>query len=223
MVAGERHLVHPGQPHAEKHRVMALLKFCQGEIGTEAAVVFDGDAADLHQPVKFGLGEVVGRLVGGDTVFVQPSALGPGIVDRDRMPVHRQPVGAGQPGRPGADNGDLAPGFRRAGEGVHIAKDQPVGGVALQPPDLNRLAFRRLAHAGLFAQCFGRADAGADAAEHVLGKDRARRRFRGAGGDLADEKRDVDGGRAGGGAGRIVAEIAAIGGHQRLVVAERWL
>ena len=39
--------------------------------------------------------------------------------------------------------------------------------------------------------------------------------------DLADEQRDVDGGRAGLHAGRVVAEIAAVGLDQRLVLVER--
>jgi hypothetical protein len=93
---------------------------------------------------------------------------------------------------------------------MHALRHQRVGGVALQPADLDRLALGRLAHAGLLAQRLGRADAGAHAAEDVLVEDRLGRRLGRAGRDLADEERDVDRGRAGGDAGRIVAEIAAV-------------
>src|SRR5690606_34173718 len=94
-------------------------------------------------------------------------------------------------------------------------------GVALQPADLHRLAFRRLAHASLLAQRLGRADAGAHAAEDVLVEDGARRAERIAGRDLADEQRDVDRGRARLHARRVVAEIAAVGLHRRLMPVER--
>ena len=49
----------------------------------------------------------------------------------------------------------------------------------------------------------------------------ARRAERVAGGDLADEQRNVDRGRAGALARRVVTEIAAIGLDPRLVRAER--
>jgi hypothetical protein len=55
---------------------------------------------------------------------------------------------------------------------MHARRHQRVGGVALQPPDLDRLALGDLAHAGLLAERLGRADAGAHAAEDVLGEDR---------------------------------------------------
>ena len=87
---------------------------------------------------------------------------------------------------------------------------QRIGGIALQAADFDRFAFGGFAHAGLFAQILGRADAGAHAAEDVLIKDCFRRSIWCAGADLADEQRDVDAGRAGRHAGRVIAEIAAV-------------
>jgi hypothetical protein len=105
----------------------------------------------------------------------------------------------------GADVGLLA--------GGHLG----VGGEALQAADLDRLAFGRFAHAGFLAQRLGRADPGAHAAEDVLVEDRPGGGQCRAGGDLADELGDVDGRRAGDGAGRVMAEIAAVGGDPGLV------
>ncbi|OIQ75317.1 hypothetical protein GALL_430180 [mine drainage metagenome] len=92
-----------------------------------------------------------------------------------------------------------------------------IGGKALQPPDLHRLALCRLAHTDLFAQRLGWADPRAHAAQNVLPQNRARRRLWRAGRDLADEQGDVDRGGAGRHTGRIKAEIAAIRRHPRLV------
>src|SRR5271154_5351227 len=93
------------------------------------------------------------------------------------------------------------------------SRDCGFGRIALQSADHDRLCLRRLAHAGFFAERFGRADAGAYAA-HDVGIENRRRRARAvAGGDLANEQRDVDGGRAGLLAGRIEAEIAALRLH----------
>ena len=75
---------------------------------------------------------------------------------------------------------------------VQTLRHRHVGGKALQAADLDRLALGGLAHAGLFAQGFGGADAGADAAKDILAPDRLCGGFGRAGPDLADEKRDVD-------------------------------
>ena len=83
--------------------------------------------------------------------------------------------------------------------------------------DLDRLALGLHAHAGALAEVLGRADPGTHAAQDVGVKDRHRRRIGRARRDLADEQRDVDAGRAGGDAGRIVAEITAVGRDARLV------
>ena len=126
-------------------------------------------------------------------------------------------MGAGDPGRPAADHGDALARARRAGEGVAPLLEQRIGGVALQPADRDGLAFLGETHAGGFAQHLGRADPGAAAAEDVGLQDGAAGARDIVGGDLADESRDVDAGGAGLDAGRVVAEIAAIGlDHRRL-------
>ena len=98
--------------------------------------------------------------------------------------------------------------------------EQRIGGVALQAADLDRLALGDLADADLLAQGLGRADPGAHAAHDVGIEDGLGGAERVAGGDLADEQRDVDRGRAGLDAGRVVAEQAALGGDARLARAQ---
>jgi hypothetical protein len=99
----------------------------------------------------------------------------------------------------------------------------PVAGcrAALQFADAHGLALGDLAHAGLLAERLGRADAGAHAAEDVLAEDGDGGALRLPAHDLADEHRDVDAGRAGLLAGRVVAEVAAVGLDHGLVLVER--
>ena len=191
------------------------------EIAAERLAVLDRDAADRRDVVDLGLREIVGALVGGDAVFVEAAGFRPRLEDRHVMAVARQPVRGSKPGRAGADHGDLPAGRRGALVELLALAHRDVGGVALQPADLHRLALGDLAHAGFLAQRLGRADAGAHAAQNVLVEDGLGRAERIAGRDLADEQRDVDRGRAGLHAGRVVAEIAAVGFDQRLVMIER--
>ena len=137
------------------------------------------------------------------------------------MAPHRQPVRAGKPRRPRTHHGDALAGRRGTLERMHARRHQTVGGVALQRADLHRLALGRLAHAGLLAERLDRADPRAHAAEDVLLEDRPRRRLGLARLNLPDEQRDVDFGRAGGDAGRVIAEVAPVGRHPRLMHAHR--
>ena len=136
-------------------------------------------------------------------------------------PSPRQGVGAGQAGRPGTDDGHPLAGGGCPGERLDAALEEPVGGVALEHADLDRLALLRRAHAGPLAQDLGRADPGAGAAHDVGLEDGERRTLDVVGLDAADEARDVDAGRAGLEAGRVVAEIAAAGLDQRLLAVQR--
>ena len=81
---------------------------------------------------------------------------------------------AGKPRRAGPYDGDALAGFGGALEILLAVPHGVVGGVTLQQADLDRLALGRLANACLLAQCFGRADPGAHAAENVLFKDGTR-------------------------------------------------
>src|SRR5690606_32044528 len=112
-------------------------------------------------------------------------------------------------------------GRRRSFKELRMLGHRRVGRVALQLADLDRLALRRLADAGLLAQLLGGADPGAHAAEDVLLENRLGSAERIVGLDLADEQRDVDGGGAGGHARRVEAEIAAVGLDMRLVPGQR--
>ena len=135
--------------------------------------------------------------------------------------LHGETMRTGEARGPRADDGNALARGRGAVEEVPLPRHDAVGGVALEPPDLHRLALGRLPHAGALAEFLGRADARAHAAEDVLLEDRLPGRLGLPGRDLADEERDVDLGRAGLDAGRIVAEIAPVRGDRRLVHRER--
>ena len=137
------------------------------------------------------------------------------------MSMARQAMRCRKARRPRPDDRNLFAG--RLGALIELLSllHRHIGGVALQTADLHRLAFRRLAHAGLLAQRLGRADAGAHAAEDILVEDGLGGAERIAGGDLADEQRNVDRRRTGVHARRVVTEIAAIGLDQRLVMVQR--
>ncbi len=210
-----------GKAEAKKHRIVARSQLRQMEIAAERLAVLDCDAADRGDVVDFGLGKIVDALVGGDAVFVEPAGFRPGLQDGDVMAVAGEPVRRGKTGRTGANYRDLLAGGCRPLVELLVLCHRHVGSVALQAADLHRLALGDLTHADLLAQGLGRADAGAHATKNVLVEDGFRRTQRIAGGNLPDEQRDVDRSRAGLHAGRVVAEIAAVGLDQRLVMIER--
>ncbi|SPU60671.1 Uncharacterised protein [Brucella melitensis] len=168
------------------------------------------DAADLQHEIKFALGEIVHRLIGGDAIFVETTALGPGLEDRHLMAMHGKAMCSRNARRASADNGNVPARFGCAGKRVVARGHQHIGGVALQMADLHRLAFRHLAHTDLLAERFGRADAGAHAAQNVFGKNGPGRASRVACIDLPDEKRNIDARRAGVHARRVITEITAV-------------
>ena len=179
------------------------------------------DAADRQDEFGFLLREAVGRLVGGDAIFVEARGFLSRLENRHVMAGDRQRMRAGKAGRAGADDGDPLPGRRSPRVGVLARLHHCVGGVSLQKADSHRLALRRLAHAGFLAERFGRADPRAHAAHDVFVENRARGAERIVGGDLADEQGNVDRGWAGLLAGRIIAEVAAFRLDHRLVPGQR--
>ena len=70
------------------------------------------DAANAQQELHFTLGVVVDQLVAGDAVLVKAAGLVAGLEHHHVMPVHGQPVRAGQPGRAGTHHGDTLAGRR---------------------------------------------------------------------------------------------------------------
>src|SRR5207344_2056964 len=76
--------------------------------------------------------------------------------------------------------------------------------------------FMRVSYAGFFAKHLGRTHPRAHAAHDVFAEDGVRRTLQVAAANLLDESGDVDAGGAGGGAGRVVTEVAAIGVDDRL-------
>ena len=224
-LALESQPVDAAQPQAQEHRVMALGQLVEVQtpvqFRAQACAAAHFDAADTQDVRDFPLREFVRRLVGGEAVFVEPAELVFRLEDGDLVAVTGQPVRAGQPGRPAADDGDFLAGRRCPHEFLLAAAHQGVSGEALQQADPDRLVLGPVAHAGRLAQGFGRADPGAHAADDVLLEDGVGRPLGVPGRDLADEQRHVDARRAGVHAGRVVAEIAALRLDQRLVRAER--
>src|SRR5690606_27066927 len=128
----------------------------------------------------------------------------------------RQLVRAGERRRPAAYARHLAPVRRRGAEQLDAAVVDVLGREALQAADLDRRQVLVVVDAGALAQHGGRADARARQPEDVALEDRARRAAVALRGDAADERGDVDPGRARGDARRVVAVEAAVGLEQRL-------
>ena len=220
--AGDRQRIHAGKPHTQKHRVMIGQQIRNRAVAAQLPVLQHRDAADLQKPGHLFRRKAARRFIRGDAIFIQPARFQPRVINGDLVAQHRQPMRAGQTRRPRPHHGHGFFRARRAGEGMLARRLQRVGGKTLKRADLDRLALGRFAHAGALAQGFGRTDPGAHAAKDVLRQDRLRRRLGRAGQDLPDEQRHVDIGRAGRGAGRFGAEIAARGGHLRLMRAQGW-
>jgi hypothetical protein len=215
----ERIGVREAQP--QKHRVEALPQLVQRQIRTQRRVIFNGDAADPQDEVDFAPGEVIHHLIGRDAIFVEAARLRLGLEHHDLMPEHGKPVGAGETRRPGAHNRHALARQRRTVEGLGRGRHEEVGRMALQGADGHGLALLRLPYANLLAEDLGRTDARAAAAEDIALQDRDSRAAQIAGADFADESGNVDAGRAGFDAGRIVAIIATISLDPRLVRRQR--
>ena len=205
------------QSNTKEHCVVAVLEVSQGHVTAQRLSGLHRNPADLKQPVNLARREIVGGFICRDAEFIQSASLGAGVKQGHVMAQHGKAMGTGQARRTSADNCHTLARAGGAAERVALVVHQRIGGMALQTADLDRLALGSLAHAGLFAKGFGRANAGAHAAKDVLVENGPRRRFGRAGLDLADEQRDVDGRGAGGNAGRIVAEITAVGGDGGLM------
>src|SRR5690606_31401972 len=106
--------VDAGKAHAEKDGVEIGGEFAEREIATEHLAGADFDAADSGHVFHFAAREVVGRLVGGDAVFIEAAGLFTRVEDNDRVPVDSQPMGGGKAGRTCANDGDAAAGGGRA-------------------------------------------------------------------------------------------------------------
>src|ERR1017187_4097817 len=119
---------------------------------------------------------------------------------------------AAQARRPTANDGDAFAGFLgRCFEDGDLFLGNVVRGVALQPPDFNRVALAVEHHARAFAQHAGWTDARTTRAQNIRREDGSRRAGEIAGGNFFDERRDVNSRRAGLNARRIKAEQTAVG------------
>ena len=149
---------------------------------------------------------------------LRPPGFSPRVEDRRRRGRAWRAGGRRRGRRAGADHGDALAGRRGAREGLLAALHQVVGGVALQHADLHRLVLGEVADAGLLAQRLGRADAGAHAAQDVRRRGWSWRRPSGLSVWISRMKSGMSMcGRAGLHAGRVVAEVAAVGLDEGLV------
>lgn len=95
--------------------------------------------------------------------------------------------------------------------------------IALQGADLHRLILGMIPDAGILAQDFDRADAGAHPAHDVGLEDRLGSTDRVIHRNRADEARHVDAGGAGLDAGRVITIETAAAFDERALPVQRWL
>ena len=214
-------LVGRAEAHAEEDRVVVAPQVLKLHVAAERLAAPNLDAPDRENEIDLPGGEIVDRLIGGDAVFVEAARLLARFEDRAVDAGEAKFMRASQARRPRADDRDPLAGWRPARIGRFPGRDCRLGRIALQLADHDRLRLRRFAHARFLAERFGRADAGAHAAHDVGIENGLGRPGSIAGGDLADEERNVDRGRAGLLAGRVEAEIAALGFDLRLVEGQR--
>ena len=181
-------------PDGEDDRVDLRLELCQPRrVDARAQPELD---AELGQQPRLVRQRLVRLAVRRDPVSDEPADLAALVVDGDGIAARGELTRCGEACRPGADDRDaLAVRSRRIAQrdAVRIA---PFGRVALQSADLDRRAALVDEDAVALAQDLDRADAGAGAAEDVLGEDRRGGCRRVSCRDGGDEAGHVDVGRA---------------------------
>jgi hypothetical protein len=202
--------VDASQPECQEHCIVVLTQLRQGKVHAKAYAHAQFYATDAEDVVDFLLREVVDRLVGSNAVFVEPARLRITIEYDGAMPEHGQSMCAGQPGGAGADDRDLLSGVGAALEKLHVVLEYRVRGISLQQPDIDRLLLVQVADTGFFAQHFRGTDAGAHATHDVLAQDRMCGTLYVVAADFLNESGNVDAGRAGFRAGRVVTEITPV-------------
>src|SRR6185436_19263637 len=96
------------------HRVMVLAQLGQGNVLAQADAGANFDSTDLQDVLDFARGEVIDGLVRGDAVFIEPAELVHGLEYRRGVSQHGEAMRAGKSRGAAPDDGDLAPGGRRA-------------------------------------------------------------------------------------------------------------
>ena len=221
-LASEPELVGPARPDAEEHRVDILAQLGRASRRGRARRRASTSMPPIESMnVDLARGEIVRRLVGGDAVFVEAAGFSRASKIDDLMARDASACAQARPAGPAPTIATRLPVGARARERLLAGRHLCVDRVALQLADAHRLALGVLAHAGFLAS-FSVGQTRAHMPPMMLeDEDRSRRAERIAGGDLADEQRNVDRGRAGALARRVEAEIAAVGFDMRLVLAER--
>ena len=208
----------PPRPMPRKTASKSARSVGERQVAAEARALADGDAADAEEPRDLGLGEAVHRLVGGDAELVEPAGLGAAVHEQRRR--GRAWRGGGRrrarPGRrrprrracPSARRGRRAAGLRAS-----ACRWRSAAGGRSRPACPRRPRARRPPRRGSRSGRRGRTcRRGCSARGSSAPPPRARREAisRMNIGMSIEVGQAVD-------AGRVVAEVAAVGGDQRLV------
>ena len=209
ILAGNAEPVGSAQADPDEDGIVVAVEIGHLQVAADLDAVAKLDAESLDHPhlVEAHLGP---HLVVGDPVGVEPATGRLLVVDGDRVPQPGEFRSAAESGGAGAEDRD-PPAVLRMGRMEHVdpVGSHVVGGMTLKPADLDRILFQVEHHAGAFAEHLRGADAGAARPEHVGLEDRPGGPGQVVGGDLADERGNIDPRGAGHDARSVETEEAA--------------
>src|SRR6185503_11426455 len=99
--------VHARESDAEEDRIVIAAQLRERNVAPEDFAGLHLDVADRQQIVDFMLRDTARDRVSGNAVLVESAEFGARVVHRDLVTQRRQPVSAGQSGRPAADYRDV--------------------------------------------------------------------------------------------------------------------
>ena len=201
----------------EKHSIETAAHIGPGEIRAELDASFDPHAEPAHH-LHFGECCLYGLAQHDDAVGGEAPREFPLLEQSDAVAKAREIAGTRQPCRACANHCHFET-IRRACP-KEIGAIHVVRGIALEPPDRDRLVFVP-EHAGALAQLLNRTDSRAGRAEDVRFEDCSRRAGQIPGGNLLDESRNVYVRGTGVCAGRVVAVQAPACFHQSFMTTQR--
>ena len=127
------------------------------------------------------------------------------------------------PAGPPPTTATLLAAYRCSFEQLLTGLENRIGRVALQQAYLNRLFFMRISNAGFLTENFGRANSRTHATHDVLAQYRVRRAAQIVAAYFLDEARNINAGRAGRCARRVVTKVTAVCLNQRLGTRQWWM
>ncbi len=104
---GER--IDATETDTKENGIVLGLKVCQREVPAQHLAVQHIDATDGEDVIRFLLGDIVRRLVGGDAIFVEAAGLFAMVIDRHVEAVDGEAVCRRKTRRPRADDADRFP------------------------------------------------------------------------------------------------------------------